>query len=599
MIVRRFIEVGFLFGLLSSEAGAQVPAQMMFRGGPNGQLTAPPSKVSVEQRCTIAGQATNALTGEPVKKANLRLTVASAPGQMSMWSGSGGPPSQQGYAVTTDAEGTFRIEGIEPGAYNLSGQRTGFLHSNYGAKGPRQMGTSITLSPSQNLTGLTLGMTPQAVLSGKVLDEDGEPSASTMIQVLGPVWQRGKKRYAPQQSTNTNDLGEFRLANLSPGRYYISAQHHSGFAGQPEPAAPSNGKPDVRPILTYYPGTPNLESATAVEVKAGQDLPGIDIRLQAAQTYHVRGHVTGVASEEGKQHGAVTIYPKSTIGMFMPGGQSQIKPDGSFDIAGIAPGSYNLVLMLMSGNIRSGGQQTVDVSSGDVNDVALATAAPFTVRGTIKVEGSPIAGGSAVDVSAIQPRIFPADMGFFRGPGQTKVEKDGSFTVENVTAGMYSINIPTPSNTYLKSVLNGQTDIKGSDLDLTGGAPSELQITLRYGAAELAGGVQSGQNSSAPVSAQILVVPEPLNPDNSGTRLSGTDTNGSFNVKQLPPGHYRAFAFAQFDSSQTQNPEILKQLASKGTEFEVKENERKQVNLPLIGADELNQLMAQTGAETQ
>ena len=92
---------------------------------------------------------TNALTGEPVKKAHLRFTAADRPGT----SGSRGMPSQQGYAVITEADASFSIERIEPGRYNLSGQRNGLLNISYGAKGPRQLRSSIVLARSQNLFG--------------------------------------------------------------------------------------------------------------------------------------------------------------------------------------------------------------------------------------------------------------------------------------------------------------------------------------------------------------------------------------------------------------------------------------------------------------
>lgn len=579
-------------GLLIAIAVAHAQSAFFTTTGSMGpQLTAPANNVPPEQRCIVSGQVTNALTGEPVKKVNLRLTAANQAPQGYVGSGSSGMPSMQGYAITTDADGTFRIEGIEPGTYNLAGQRTGFLNSYYGAKGPDQMGTSITLAPSQSLVGITLSLTPQAVLSGKVLDEDGEPSAGTMIQVLAPMWQRGKKRYLPRQSTNTNDLGEFRIANIGPGKYFLSAQHHPMFMGQGETVAPANGKPDIRPILTYYPGTPNMESAAALEVRPGQDLAGLEIRMQSAQTYHVRGHVTGVAMEEGKQHGVVTISPKNSVAFFMPGGQSPIKPDGSFDISGISPGSYNVNLMLMSGNVRTGGSQAVEVAGSDVNNINLTTAATFTVRGVLRTEGSPSAGTTAVNLAGVQPHLYPTDFGVYF-PSQTKIEKDGSFTIENVTGGNYAVNVQPPSGTYLKSVLNGQTEVKNGDLDLTGGAPAELQIILSYGVAEVSGIVQSPKDANAGTSAQILVLPEPLNPNNLGVRLSNTDMAGSFSLKQIAPGHYRAFALAQFDPSQTQNPEILKQLASRGTEFEVKENDRKQITLPLLSAEELKQLEA-------
>lgn len=561
--------------------------------GPGAAVTPPAAKVPPEQRCTLSGTVTNALTGEPVKKANVRLTADQTA------SFEGGRPSVQGYAATSEADGTFRIEGIEPGTYTLTGMRTGFLQSNYGAKGPNQLGTKITLSPAQNLSGAALALTPQAVMSGKVLDEDGEPAANTQVQVLAPTWMRGKKRMMPRQSSNTNDLGEFRLANLSPGKYFLSAQqHHPMMFGQPEPAPPANGKADIRPVTTFYPGVTDLESATALEIKAGQDLPGMEIRLHTAQTFHVRGHVVGAAVEEGRSRGMVMTRPRGSFGFSFSGTQSPIKPDSSFDIAGLPSGSYTLSLMIMGGNVRSGGQQSVDVGSSDVNDVTISTAAPFFVRGVIRVEGTPPTGTTPVDFSRVRPFLSPADFGMWSSPGQPKIEKDGSFSIENVAAGLYSVNVAPPAGTYVKSILNGQTEVKGSDLDLTGGTTSDLQIVLRYGVSEVTGALQSSRGANgAAVTGQILFVPEPMNPDNSGLRMTSTNGSGSFDMKQIPPGRYRVVALAEYNYSQSQDPELLSRLAGKGIDLELGENERKQITVPLVSAEEAIRLGAGANAQ--
>ncbi len=82
-------------------------------------------------------------------------------------------------------------------------------------------------------------------------------------------------------------------------------------------------------------------------------------------------------------------------------------------------------------------------------------------------------------------------------------------------------------------------------------------------------------------------------------RFSSTNQNGTFSLQQLPPGQYRAYAFEEMNSGQLQNPEVLKQLESRGTEVEVKENDKKQIQLPLISADDLQQILAKLGIESQ
>ena len=63
----------------------------------------------------------------------------------------------------------------------------------------------------------------------------------------------------------------------------------------------------------------------------------------------------------------------------------------------------------------------------------------------------------------------------------------------------------------------------------------------------------------------------------------------------VPPGHYRAYALEEMNYNEVQNPEVLKQLEQKGTDVEVKENDKKQIQLPLISADDFQQLLARAG----
>jgi hypothetical protein len=79
--------------------------------------------------------------------------------------------------------------------------------------------------------------------------------------------------------------------------------------------------------------------------------------------------------------------------------------------------------------------------------------------------------------------------------------------------------------------------------------------------------------------------------------FGNSGTGGSFTVKQVPPGRYRAYAFEKMDFQQLQNPEVVRQLASKGTDVELKENDKKQIQLPLITTDDMQQIYSRLGIE--
>ena len=125
--------------------------------------------------------------------------------------------------ASTDSAGQFAITGIAPGKYRLSAERSGFINTQYGARGPNKPGTLLTLEPGQKSSDLAMRLTPQGVIAGRVLDEDGEPVANVDVQVLRQQYMQGRKQMARTGGATTNDLGEYRVFGLPPGRYFVSA----------------------------------------------------------------------------------------------------------------------------------------------------------------------------------------------------------------------------------------------------------------------------------------------------------------------------------------------------------------------------------------
>jgi hypothetical protein len=56
----------------------------------------------------------------------------------------------------------------------------------------------------------------------------------------------------------------------------------------------ADGKAEESYITTYFPGTPDLTQAAAIDVPAGADLTGLDLQLNRAHAVRVRGRVSGM-----------------------------------------------------------------------------------------------------------------------------------------------------------------------------------------------------------------------------------------------------------------------------------------------------------------
>jgi hypothetical protein len=447
-------------------------------------------------------------------------------------------------------------------------------------------------------------MFPQGVITGRVLDEDGDP-IQARIQVFALMWSHGKQRLRPRGAAMSSDLGEYRVPNLPPGKYFLSAESRFGIGRSELPAIP--GQADIRQVRTFFPDATSIDQAAPISVQVGQTLTGMDIRLRMLPTYHVRGAITGALSRTNLQGLGVSISPRDSELMFFFGGANVTKK-GTFDLGSVPNGSYKLTVYQETGDFHVVGNTPVEVSGSDVNDAVINVVSAGLLRGRIQIEGAPRDNGDSVNIGSVRLHLQSAG-GTGYGSGPTPVKQDGSFTIEEIDPGKYDLGMwPTPDGTYIKSVQLGQQEMLGKELDFTQGVSGELLITLSYGVAEVDGIVQmpsqqdsagSASSNQAATAASIVLVPEELRPDGSGFEYGNTTQTGTFTIKNVAPGRYRAYAFEELKRDQMDNPDFVKQIESKGVEVELKENDKKQVQLTLIPSADTQKILAQLGIEGQ
>src|SRR5262249_10829893 len=137
---------------------------------------------------------------------------------------------------------------------------------------------------------VVLHLTPGGTISGRVTGGNGEALVGMDVQLVRSTYQiDGRRNLLPMGSAQqTNDRGEYRLFWMPPGKYYLSV------TPSPFPRAGSLGlsaNPNSKYPRTYYPGSKDITAATEIDVPAGGELVGIDLRLTPQTTYRIRGSV--------------------------------------------------------------------------------------------------------------------------------------------------------------------------------------------------------------------------------------------------------------------------------------------------------------------
>jgi Carboxypeptidase regulatory-like domain len=225
----------------------------------------------------------NAATGAAVKKADLALR------RVDLKPSTGA--QQANYSAITDAGGKFAIQDLDPGKYRLSASANGFVQASYGARGPNRPGTTLTIEAGQHLKGVSLKLTPHGVITGRIVDEDGDPVVLGSVQALTYRRIRGRKQLVPSDSATTNDLGEYPMFGLAPGRYYMSATYIQDVNRPALRARSATPPPDEGYAPTYYPSGIDIAMATVVEITPGAELRDMNIALSKTHTVCLRGHV--------------------------------------------------------------------------------------------------------------------------------------------------------------------------------------------------------------------------------------------------------------------------------------------------------------------
>jgi protocatechuate 3,4-dioxygenase beta subunit len=492
-----------------------------------------------------------------------------------------------------DSSGHFIFQNVEPGSYRLTAQRQGFFSD----ANKREYQPMIEVAAGEHVKNMPVRLMPAAVLSGEVLDEYNDPVPDVEIRLLSIQMKLGQMNLKVAGKTITDDRGQYRVPGLHPGKYYVVAEYKPNHAAmealssmiaeklmerRPASSAPNeplhvdaqqeSGEPAYTYAPLFYPATSDFQQAQSLKLNPGDELAA-NFLMVSAPLVSIRGKViNGLTGGPPAGASVAAFWTTYVQGEGMPAQVSG--EDGTFEIRGLAPGTYTLRTGFTQDKQDFEGEQTVEVGNEGAQNVQIAALPDFSAAGHVTIAGTPDHSPRRVLIEfageGMTPRVrASANFPEFKFEAQLRPERH-----------YYARALNLPEDYYLKSVAIGGHEMSPDDV-LVSGVRGDMEITFSAAGAQIEGGLYDSKGD--PTRGSILLapdVPQPGPPDLYRRTSAGSD--GKFNFRGVPPGSYRLLAMESLGlDDQVTDPDFARKIAGRGDLISVVESGKYFVSLRL------------------
>jgi hypothetical protein len=498
---------------------------------------------------TVSGQVVNSVTGQPIAGAMVQF---------------GGEN-----AMLTDREGQFEFHDVAAAVSGDLVTKPGYFSEHYGL-------IDLTGRGERN-EPITLKLVPEAIVFGKVLDQNGQPLQDLRVQLKILQIRDGLRHWEDRASTITNVEGEFRFFELQAGKYSLS----TAFQVDGSPDAPSAVA--FAPVV-YPPLSGNEESA--LNLSPGDHVEA-NLNPPSQSLYPVTGHIEGPAAQ-----GARFEVERSTGGMISPVVRFS-RLNGDFRLM-LPSGSYHLKLHAFLQREQFFATREISIGEAPLKNLSITLAPLATVPVEIEYQGSKSSSLETQPPPPFSANVMleetdPSGLGRTFSAQQPADPASDSLSIRDLEPGEYRlVSRPAPP-WYLASAVCGSLDLKRDPMSIAGSAAGcSIHAVLRNDSATLNWSINA--NSQGSRRKQIFVYAMPLDNFAQSISMVSTQQQGSGDVAEgslqgLGPGRYLVMALDHTEELPYREPDLIQRYLSEGKEVTLTANGKSEVQLDVVAGE--------------